>query len=159
MLLEYQDNDAEEEIPEGQSIEAYLSGLFDRNVYNCARSIVTKPLADSFEAYKELTMKQIRLIMSAYSGKKIENDDDDDGIEGEEDMQRHTLFDSTFSAISLVKDGVLNKAGVARAFRALADFYERMVETDKQFYTRMTKEQNNVWIQEKTRKQHLAVLC
>lgn len=125
MLLEYQDNDAEEEIPEGQSIEAYLSGLFDRNVYNCARSIVTKPLADSFEAYKELTMKQIRLIMSAYSGKKIENDDDDDGIEGEEDMQRHTVFDSTFSAISLVKDGVLNKAGVARAFRALADFYEQ----------------------------------
>ena len=62
--------------------------------------------------------------MSGYTGKKIESDEDDDGIEGAEADQRSIVFNNTLSAITLTKEGALNKKAVANTFRALADFYD-----------------------------------
>lgn len=117
--------DSDEKTKEGEALEDWLSGAFTRKIQEYANDINVQPIMVSLENYKELTMKQIRLILSAYSGKVIENDEDDDGIEGEEMEARHRVFDGTLSAIAFVKDGTLDKAAVARTFRALADFYEK----------------------------------
>lgn len=113
------------EIKKGEGFSSWLLGAFTRRVHQCANNIIYSPMASSLENYHDLAMKQIKLILSAYSGKQIVNDDDDDGIEGEESEARHRVFDGTISAIAAVKEGILNKAALAKSFRALADFYEQ----------------------------------
>ncbi len=116
--------DDDEEIKDGEAFESFLEKAFLRKVHECASDITMQPIMLSLEQYNELAMKQIRIILSAYSGKQIESNEDDDGIEGEEMEARHKVFDGTLSAIGFVKDGTLNKKAVANTFRALADFYE-----------------------------------
>ena len=117
--------DDDENIPDGEAFETFLEKAFMRKVHECASDITMQPIMLSLEQYNELAMKQIRTILSAYSGKVIESDEDDDGIEGEEMEARHRVFDGTLSAIGFVKGGTLKKKAVADTFRALADFYEK----------------------------------
>lgn len=115
--------DDDENIPDGEAFETFLEKAFMRKVQEYATDIAMQPIMLSLEQHNELAMKQIRTILSAYSGKVIESDED--GIEGEEMEARHKVFDSTLSAIGFVKDGTLNKKAVSDTFRALADFYEK----------------------------------
>lgn len=117
--------DDDEKIEDGEAFESFLEKAFIRKVREYAEDIAMQPIMLSLEQYNELAMKQIRTILSAYSGKIIESDEDDDGVEGEEMEARHKVFDGTLSAIGFVKDGTLNKKAVAATFRALADFYEK----------------------------------
>lgn len=119
----YSSND-EEEIPESKAFEYYIGGALSRTVKICADDLLKQPLVDCIEKYEDLAFKQIRTIMSGYTGKKIESDEDDDGIEGAEADQRSIVFNNTLSAITLTKEGALNKKAVANTFRALADFYD-----------------------------------
>ena len=121
----YEDDD--EKIPDGEALQTWLTNAFTRSIQQCAHDISVQPIMVSLKQYNELTMKQIRLILSAYSGKQIESDDDDDGVEGEEMEARHRVFDGTLSAIGFVKDGTLKKQALANTFRALADFYEKEI--------------------------------
>ena len=89
-----------------------------------AEQLLHEPIQETVEKYNELFMKQVYIVMSAYSGKEIKSENDDDGIYGEENECRHQVFNNTFAAISCVKNGKLNKQAVANTFRALADFYE-----------------------------------
>lgn len=118
--------DDDEKIPDGEALQTWLAGAFMRSVQQCAHDISVQPIMVSLEQYNELTMKQIRLILSAYSGKQIEGDEDV-GIEGAgaEAEALHKVFDGTISAIGFVKDGTLNKAALVNTFHALADFYEK----------------------------------
>ncbi|MBQ3825118.1 MAG: hypothetical protein II811_03165 [Spirochaetaceae bacterium] len=116
--------DDDEEIEDGEAFESFLEKAFMRKVQEYATDIAMQPIMLSLEQHNELAMKQIRAILSAYSGKVIEGDEDD-GIEGEEAEARHRVFDGTLSAIGFVKDGTLNKKAVAATFRVLADFYEK----------------------------------
>ena len=117
-----EDND--ENIADGEALQTWLAGAFERSVQQCAQDINLRPIMASLENFNELSMKQIRFILSAYSGKQIEGEEDD-GIEGEESEARHRVFDGTIAGIGFVKDGTLNKKAVANTFRALADFYEQ----------------------------------
>ena len=117
--------DDDEKIPDGEAFESFIEKAFMRKVQEYATDIAMQPIMLSLEQHNELAMKQIRTILSAYSGKVIESDEDDDGIEGEEMEARHKVFDGTLSAIGFVKGGTLKKKAVADTFRALADFYEK----------------------------------
>lgn len=117
--------DEKQNIPEGEAFDFYIQGAISRQVMKYARQLLHEPIQETVEKYNELFMKQVHVIMSAYSGKEIKTADDDDGIYGEENEQRHQVFDQTFAAISFVKDGKLKKQAVANTFRALADFYEQ----------------------------------
>ncbi|MCR5126041.1 MAG: hypothetical protein K6B43_12750 [Treponema sp.] len=79
------------------------------------------------EEMRNLAMRQILVVMESYSGKKLSGIGDDDGICGREAEMRHHVFDGTFEAASAIKSGILNKDGVVRTLRALADFIEREV--------------------------------
>ena len=116
--------DDDEKIPDGEAFESFIEKAFMRKVQEYATDIAMQPIMLSLEQHNELAMKQIRTILSAYSGKVIEGNEDD-GIEGDEAEARHRVFDGTLSAIGFVKGGTLKKKAVADTFRALADFYEK----------------------------------
>ena len=119
--------DDDEKIPDGEAFESFIEKAFMRKVQEYATGIAMQPIMLSIVQHNELVMKQVRTILSAYSGKVIESDEDDDGIEGAEAEARHRVFDGTLSAIGFVKDGTLNKKSVSDTFRALADFYEKEI--------------------------------
>lgn len=123
----YSSDSEKDEIEENQAFETYIERAIYRLASNLADDMVNAPLRESLQDYKDLVMKQIFVILESYSGKKLSGYDDDDGIEGEEAEARHLAMDGTISAISSVKKGVLNKDGVVRTFRALADFYEKEI--------------------------------
>ena len=120
----YANPEEEVDIPEGQALDYYIRGALYRLARNCAKEMLSEPIQETIEKYNDLFMKQIYVILSAYSGKEIKNPDDD-GIYGEESDCRHLVFDNTLAAISCVKEGKLNKQALANTFRALADFYEK----------------------------------
>lgn len=117
----------DEAVQDGEGLEAYLNRQIDRKISAYANDLVYRPMVESLENYNELAMQQIRLILSAYSGKEIKSDEDDDGITGIESEMRHKVFDGTIAGIAACKKGELSKEGLVRTFRALADFYEKEV--------------------------------
>ena len=116
--------DEPQNIPEGEGFDFYIQGAISRQVMKWARQLLNEPIQETVEKYNELFTRQVYVIMSAYSGKEIKSEEDDDGIYGEENEARHQVFNDTFAAISCIKSGKLNKQAVANTFRALADFYE-----------------------------------
>ena len=63
--------DEPQNIPEGEGFDFYIQGAISRQVMKWARQLLNEPIQESVEKYNELFMRQVYVIMSAYSGKEI----------------------------------------------------------------------------------------
>ena len=111
-------------IPKGEGFDEYMKGAIYRRSEKIAKGLINLPLADAIEKNEELAYKLINGILEGYSGKVLKNNDDDDGINGIENDKRMEVMTSSLAGITYVKEGILNKKGLANAFRRVADFYD-----------------------------------
>lgn len=113
-------------IEEGKGISTYIENSLDAYVEHLSGPQGESLTQISFEKYRDETFKMILTLLSSYSGKEIKTMDEDDGIVGEKSEMRHQIFDGTFGTVAATKSGVVGKEKVARAYRALADFFETL---------------------------------
>lgn len=123
----YEDNAADSgKIEEGKGISTYMENCLSAYVERLSEPKGESLTQISFEKYRDETFRMILTLLSSYSGKEIKTMDEDDGVEGEESEMRHQIFDGAFGTVAAIKSGVVGKEKVARAYRALADFFETL---------------------------------